>query len=122
MASLHSVMDRHLHWKEDLAKLTLVNRQIFYVHTFFIALVLALLGALSLLGTPALLEKSTLAGYFLAGVTLFWLARLGFQFVVYSADLWRGKRFETFVHVAFSLLWSYYTVVYGWAWWEQVTK
>ena len=120
LAALHAVMGRHLLWKQDLASLSLVNRQIFYVHTFFLALVLALLGALSLFGTNALLEPTKLALYLLGGVTLFWTLRLVFQFLVYSPQLWRGKRLETFVHVGFALLWSYLTLVYAWAWRVQI--
>ncbi len=119
LAALHAVMGRHLRWKEDLASLSLVNRQIFYVHTFFLALVLALLGLLSLFGTSALLQPSLLARYLLGGITLFWLFRLVFQFAVYSPQLWHGKKFETLIHVVFTLLWSYMSVVYAWAWYFQ---
>lgn len=40
---------------------------------------------------------------------MFWALRLFTQFFVYSPKLWRGKRFETVVHIAFSMLWTYAT-------------
>jgi hypothetical protein len=33
---------------------------------------------------------------------------------VYSSALWRGKAFETAVHVLFTLLWTWVTSVYLW--------
>jgi hypothetical protein len=29
-----------------------------------------------------------------------------------SADLWKGKAFETLVHILFSLLWAYVSIVF----------
>ncbi len=119
---MHGFLSERFAWKEELSRLSLLNRQIFYVHTFFVALILVLLGTLSLFGTNALLEKTALGRDFCGGVTLFWLCRWIFQFCVYDASLWRGKRFETRIHILFSLLWTYYVVVYGLAFWGQLAS
>lgn len=111
----HAFFDKRFHWREEMARVSLLNRQIFFVHTFFIALMLVLLGSLSLFGTAALVERSRLGQLFLGDVTLFWSCRWFCQFVVYDAAIWRGKRFETLGHIAFSGLWTYYVVVYAWA-------
>ena len=116
----HAFFGPRFRWKEELARLSLLNRQIFTVHTFFIALILVLLGALSAFGTSALLEKSALARWFLSGVVIFWACRWICQFWVYDASLWRGKRFETAVHILFSVAWTYYVAVYGLALWRQL--
>jgi hypothetical protein len=46
------------------------------------------------------------------GLGIFWTIRLFFQFFVYSPKLWRGKVFETIVHILFSLFWIYLSIVF----------
>ncbi len=104
---------RYFGWKKELASLSLLTRQVFQVHCFFIALVLMLLGVCSLFYTDTLLEPGPLSRVLLAGVVLFWLCRLLIQFFVYDAAIWRGNRFYTFMHVVFSVLWIYVVITYG---------
>jgi hypothetical protein len=104
---------RYFGWKKELASLSLLTRQVFQVHCFFIALVLMLLGVCSLFYTDTLLEPGPLSRVLLAGVVLFWLCRLVIQFFVYDAAIWRGNRFYTFMHVVFSVLWIYVVITYG---------
>ena len=120
LAIAHAFFDRRFRWREELARLSLLNRQIFYVHTFFVALVVFLMGALCLFGTRGLLEHTFLGACLSGALCLFWLARLGCQFFVYSSELWRGKRFETLMHGLFTLAWTYYSAVFGWALWAQL--
>ena len=111
LALLHAGFFRYFGWRREFAVVSLLNRQMMYVHTFFVALTVLLIGLLclssatELLGTP-LGHRVALA----CGV--FWLARLLIQFFGYSPALWRGKRFETAVHVVFTLLWSYLSAVF----------
>ena len=91
--------------------MSLINRQMMYVHTFFVALVVFLMGVLC--ATSAGLLISSELGYRISlGLGVFWGLRLFFQFFVYSKELWKGKRFESVVHILFSLLWLYFTVVF----------
>lgn len=115
----HTFFGPRLKWKEELARLSLLNRQIFYVHTFFIALIVVMLGILAFFYTPALVERTALARVVLSGIVVFWLCRLLIQFFGYSASLWKGDRFNTSIHILFSLLWFYFTGVFGWALWQQ---
>ena len=114
LALLHLSFSRRFNWAGELARLSLLNRQIFYVHTFFVALVVAGMGVLSLVGTAALLATGPLVGWVAGGCALFWLCRLYCQFFYYDADLWRGNRFNTTVHVLFAALWSWYSLTYAW--------
>jgi hypothetical protein len=109
----HVFVARHLEWKKDTARLTLINRQIFYVHTFFICLTLAMLGALCLLFAQTLLERTPLARLVLICLVIFWGTRLVFQWCVYDWSLWRGHRNNTIIHIAVTILWSYYTLVFA---------
>lgn len=107
LAFAHLGFGRRLGWKDDLARLSLVNRQIFQVHTFFIGLVLVLFGMLDLLAGKLLLDGSVLARSVSGGLAVFWGARLWVQWFVFDHRLWRGKRFETTVHAIFTLLWTW---------------
>ena len=120
LSALHLIFPRRFQWKEDLSQLSLLNRQIFYVHTFFLCVILVMMGALSLFATSELLQKSGLAAWVAAGLTVFWQLRLLTQHFVYDRQLWRGKALETFVHVVFTLLWAYLSAVYGWLLWYQL--
>lgn len=109
----HSLFDRYFKWETELAQLSLLTRQIFLVHCFFISLSIVLMGACSLFYTNALLGSGTLSRVVLTGFVLFWAIRLAFQVFVYDSAIWRGRRFYTFMHVIFSILWTYVVLTYG---------
>jgi hypothetical protein len=111
LALVHVIFPRYFNWGKELQPLSLINRQLMYVHTFFLAFVLLLTGLLLLLATRDILGTK-LGSQLAFGLFLFWGMRLGFQFFVYSPKLWRGKRFETAVHVLFACLWTYFTAVF----------
>ena len=112
LAAAHAIFPRLFHWKEDLSQLSLLNRQIFFVHTFFIVVVLVEFGALNLFFTQSLLEPVPLSRAILAGMASFWFLRLIVQLFVYDPNLWRGSHFRTAAHVMFTAFWSFLTVVY----------
>jgi hypothetical protein len=101
------------HWDTELPRLSRLNHQIFLVHCFFLCLFLVLLGGVSALQPEALLEGTRLSRYVLAGVSLTWAIRLGFQLFIYDHGHWSGSPSRTAVHVGFIGLWSYLTAVYG---------
>jgi hypothetical protein len=113
LAAAHLAFPRRFNWGQELARLSLLNRQMFLVHTFFICVVLVLMGGLSLFAAEALLEATALSRLVLGGFAAFWGLRLVVQWLVYDPTLWRGDRFNTMVHVVFSVLWAYLTAVYG---------
>jgi cation transport ATPase len=115
LALAHLYFEKRFGWRQELERVSLLTRQIFYVHCFFICLLLVLLGMLSLFGTATLLQRTPLAKMVLAGLVVFWAARLGAQFFVYDARLWRGNAVNTAAHIVFSLMWAYYLAVYGMA-------
>lgn len=109
----HIFFSRYFKWNRELADVSLFTRQVFFVHTFFIALGVVLAGAGSFVCADVLLRPGLLSRTLLAGLTLFWLCRLLVQFFTYDASLWRGDCFRTAMHIAFSALWLYVTVTYG---------
>jgi len=109
----HVFFNRYFQWEKELATVSLLTRKIFFVHSFFIALTVTLFGALSFFYADALLQPTALNRAILVGMVTFWLCRLFAQFFAYDAAIWRGDRFRTFVHVAFTLLWCYVSAIYG---------
>jgi hypothetical protein len=109
----HAFFSRYFGWERELAEVSLLTRQIFFVHSFFIALGVVLGGAGSFFCADALLRPGSLSRALLAGMTVFWLCRLLAQFFAYDARIWKGDRFRTAMHAAFSVLWIYVTATYG---------
>ncbi len=109
----HVFFSRFFGWERELAQVSLLTRKIFFVHTFFIGLGVMMAGAGSLFYAGVLLEPSALSRAVLAGMVVFWLCRLLAQWFTYDAAIWRGDRFRTAMHVAFSALWIYVTATYG---------
>ena len=111
LALLHVIFPKYFHWKRELAPLSIMNRQMMYVHSFFIALTVLLMGIFCLFCANDIV-KTDLGKKVSLGLSFFWGLRLIFQFAIYSPKLWLGKPFETMVHVLFSLLWGYFTAVF----------
>ena len=111
---------RRFDWKRELASLSLINRQIFRVHAAFICIMLLMFAGLTLLLPRELLAPTPLARAVLGGLGAFWFIRLLTQWFVYDRRIWRGKRFETVMHIAFSGLWLYFTGTFAWAMWVNV--
>ena len=90
LAVVNVFVPRRFHWPEELARLSLINRQIFQAHSIFLILMLALFSALLLTCTDALLEPTRLARAVLAGLTIFWGLRMVMQWFFYSPETWRA--------------------------------
>lgn len=111
LALVHVIFPKYFNWKEELKALSLVNRQMMAVHTFFIALVVFLMGVLCLISTTELIETK-LGKSISLGLAIFWTMRLYFQFFVYSSKLWKGKKFETSIHLVASGIWIYASAIF----------
>jgi hypothetical protein len=111
LALIHSILPKYFHWKQELSSLALVSRQIMYVHTFFVAFVVFLIGLLCLTSSNELLT-TPFGKRMSLGLGIFWTIRLYIQFFGFSSKVWRGKSFETAVHVMFSVFWTYLSAVF----------
>jgi len=111
LALVHVAFPKHFNWDKELKTLSLINRQMMIVHTFFIGLTVFLMGLLCLTSSNELIE--TAFGRKIAlGFGIFWTIRLFVQFFGYSSDLWKGKKFESSMHIILSLLWIYLSAVF----------
>jgi hypothetical protein len=111
LALLHLSFPKYFNWKHELSSLSIINRQMMYVHTFFIALMVFLIGLLCLTSSTEL--RSTILGKRIClCLGIFWVVRLWVQFFGYSQKIWTGKSFETNVHILFSIFWTYASVIF----------
>ncbi|TXF75065.1 hypothetical protein FUA25_12380 [Chryseobacterium sp.] len=111
LALIHVGFPQYFKWKQDLKPLSLINRQMMEIHTFFIALTVFLMGLLCLTSYEELMTTS-LGKTVCFGLGIFWALRLIFQLIIYSPKLWRGKAFETIMHFVFTVFWVYLSVIF----------
>ncbi len=79
LALLHIVFPKYFNWKEELKSLTLINKQMMEIHTFFIAVTVLLMGLLCLTSSTELVNTS-LGRRISLGFGIFWGIRLVIQF------------------------------------------
>lgn len=111
LALIHFIFPTYFNWKKDLKPLSLINRQMMKIHTFFIALVVGLMGLLCIHSYHDLINTE-LGKTLSLGIGIFWFIRLLVQYFGYSSTLWKGKAFETGVHILFTILWFYLTTIF----------
>ncbi len=111
LAFIHVIFPKYFKWKDELKSLSLINQEIMKVHTFFIALVVFLIGLLCLTSSSELIHTE-LGKKVSLGFGIFWCFRLLTQFFGYSSELWKGKKMETAIHIIFTILWIYLSCVF----------
>jgi hypothetical protein len=72
LALVHAVFPRYFKWKEELRSITLLTRQVHYIHTFFVALTVFLMGVLCVTRSSELIGTS-LGRELCLGMCIFWL-------------------------------------------------
>lgn len=111
LAMIHTAFPKSFNWNKELASLSLINRQMMTIHTLFIAVTVFLMGILCLTSTAELIGTN-LGKKISLGLGAFWTIRLFVQVLGYSSKLWKGKTFETLVHIVFIFLWAYLSFIF----------
>lgn len=111
LALVHVIFPTYFNWDRELKPLSLINRQLMTIHTFFIALTVFLMGLLCVSSASDLLF-TTLGKRIALGLGIFWSIRLFIQFFGYSPKLWKGKKLETTIHILAAFLWTYFSVLF----------
>jgi hypothetical protein len=88
-----------------------------YIHSFFIAFAVLLIGVLCFTSAEEL-TNTALGKKISLGLGIFWTTRLFIQFFGYSPRLWKGKIFETSIHILFSFFWIYLSTIFILTWSE----
>jgi hypothetical protein len=88
-----------LNWHADMAKLPLLLREVFWVHTWFIALTCGIFAAITWrFARDIAAAVHPMMRWWSAAIALFWTIRVTMQWTYYSAEHWVGKGPETAVH------------------------
>ncbi|MBY0114395.1 MAG: hypothetical protein K2Y21_16415 [Phycisphaerales bacterium] len=115
IAGVHAFFPRWFRWREELNRLSLLNRQIFVVHTLFVVLILVLVGLLLLFHAGTILRSGELGRVIYLGLGVFWAARLAVQLWYYDRTLWQGDTAKTSLRIIVSGLCVYFATVFVWA-------
>ncbi len=109
----HFYLARLLDWKGDLKSLKPINQQVFFAHTMFLTIGMAMLGFVCIFYPHELTNKSTLAAISAFCFAICWLSRLIFQFVVFTSPLAEDSRLEKILRLTGTLLWFFLTALFG---------
>lgn len=113
IALLGPMIPRLLNWKEAINAMPLLVREVFHVHTFFIALTCAIFGVITWRFAPAIASPShEMMRWFAGAVGLFWGIRCVMQWTTYSASHWRGLPMKTLAHWALFLGYGAFAITY----------
>ena len=104
-----------LDWRNELAKLRPLSRQLVWVHGVFIVLVIVAFGVISLLLPRDLADGTPLARAVCGFVAIFWLARLGVQFFVFDAKPMLTRPLLKLGYHGLTVVFAVLVVAYGWA-------
>ena len=107
VAAINFSTPRLLGWREPIERMPLLLRQVFWVHAWFVSVVLTIFGVMTWRFAPEMAAGSDAAcGWLAAGLGLVWGLRALVQVAYYSPSHWRGHAGRTLIHV-------FLFVVYG---------
>jgi hypothetical protein len=108
---LHIALPGALQWDRELAGASPLNREVSYVHCFFIGLACLLWGLLPLTAGRSLLQPSPVARLVLIGAVVFWASRLVIQLLVFNRHARESPSWYA-LSIAGTGLWLYLTAVW----------
>jgi hypothetical protein len=114
LAASHAALPGLLGWRRDLVGVSVLSREVSYVHCFFIGLACLLWGLLPLLAGRTLLDPGAVNRLVLAGAVTFWASRLLIQLAVFNRHARRSAGWLA-LSAAGTVLWMYLTAVFAWA-------
>jgi len=102
-----------MNWKPALAKVDLLMREVFYVHAWFISLMLAIFAAFTWRFAGEMAAGTNPAATAVAlGAGIFWGLRTWMQLFYYSSTHWRGRPGRTTIHLVLLALYGSMAAIY----------
>ena len=99
LAVLSFFLPRILKWETDIARMSLLVREVFVIHSWFISLTLLTWGVLTWRFAAEMAHAPTELSRWLCGaMALFWGVRCALQWLHYSPAHWRGIPSRTVIH------------------------
>jgi len=110
IALANFVLPRKLNYRENLARLAPMVRQIFIVHSGYIVGIVVLFAAITFGFAPELAGGRGLGRFLAASIAVFWACRLPLQVFYYDSELRRRNRASD---VAITVALLFLVVTYG---------
>ena len=113
IALLNLRLIRILGWKEELARVPLLMREVFHVHAWFISITLLIFAALtSRFAREIALGDQPVYRWLACCIGGFWAIRALIQVTYYSSSHWRGIGSRTAAHFILLIVYSGFAAVY----------
>jgi hypothetical protein len=104
-----------LDWKNTLAPLRKLNRQLIWTHGAYVVSMIVSFGLLSVSAPHLLSDGSPLARIVCGFIATFWGARLMLQFFVFDSREYLTKWWLVAGHHGLTVVFVFVTMVYAWA-------
>lgn len=116
VALLNFGLIRLMGWKEELGRLSLLPREVFHVHLWFISVTLGIFAVMTWRFASEMASGiDPVCQWLAAGIGFFWAMRTVLQVAYYSGSHWRGRLDRTLVHIALLGIYGGFSLVYLWA-------
>jgi hypothetical protein len=113
VAVLNLFLVKEMKWREPLNQLPLLAREVFYVHSLFITVILLSFGVLTLRFVEPMARGHNEALAWLAGaIGIFWGIRTFIQIFYYSSSHWRGQPGRIGIHIFLLLAYGGASITY----------
>lgn len=113
LGALHIALPALLGWRRELSGASPLNREVSYVHCYFIGLACVLWGLLPLTAGSQLLRPGPVTRLVLTGAVIFWASRLVIQLTVFNRHA-RLSAAWLALSAGGTLLWLYLTAIWTW--------
>lgn len=100
VAFLNLFLSRILNWKEDIARMPLLLREVHTVHSWFISIILLIFASMTLGYHHEIVEgKNQPLQTLMLLIGTFWSFRALLQVFYYSSSHWKGRPVRTLIHI-----------------------
>jgi hypothetical protein len=113
LGALHIALPAVLGWHRELAGASAINREVSYVHCYFIGLACVLWGLLPLSAGSLLVQPGHVTRLVVIGAVSFWASRLIIQLTVFNRHARQSAAWLA-LSTAGTILWLYLTAVWTW--------
>ena len=117
-----TLIPKLLNWKEELAKTTVLIRQMFWTYAGYILVINPSFGLLSVFGTEELLDQTFLASVVTLFIAVYWISRVLIQFFYFDTSAAPKGWIYSLGEIILIVLFVFFSLVYAWAFFLNISK